>query len=369
MSRQTAPEIRDLARELGLDPRGNCRQRLVNYALERVHEIGALIPSETASTLLQVVAGMVSVRVLFIKEDSDLDRYGREYQTGWPELPGQLRAEFLVADTLGLVLAHPAPAHGAHRNLAFIDARGERSVRAYFTAWHEIAHLLLAPQLSFSGFRRVDVAALEKKDPLESLVDEVAGELAFYKPFVGPALDAEIARTGCLTLDGVSRVRDEVAPEASFSAAAHAFIRMVADPMAFVVAEERLKPTEIRRLSSPQLSIVPTPRPTKKLRVASAYPNELARTQGFRIFRNMRVPPDSGIAMAAKDDTGTTTTNVEDQSRWGSGGRSLPSGSLRIEARKFGEVTYALVVLGPSARHATEAGGGGPSLHGPTESP
>ncbi len=79
---------------------------------------------------------------------------------------------------------------GGRRYLTIIDARGSRAARAYFTAWHEVAHLLLCPpkQMILEGFRRTPTDPLKRKDPLESAVDHIAGLLAFWEPLFKPAL-------------------------------------------------------------------------------------------------------------------------------------------------------------------------------------
>jgi hypothetical protein len=338
------PKIRALAQQLGLDTRGNCVKRLRDYAVAKVHGLVEALPVDSTETLLHLVAGIVSVKVLFIHSDEEARRFGEVYREEWPELAGQLRREFLQSDTLGLVLTHPAPKHGAHRNVAFIDARGDRHVRAYFTAWHEISHLLLEPdQLALAGFRRVDLSHARLKDPVEALVDQVAGELAFYDPFVRPAFESEVECVGTLTLDGVSRIAAAVAPEASFSSAAFALVRMAREPMAFLVADMRLKPTEARRLNSGQLTFLDARRPQEKLRVISVYPNDRATDAGFKIFQHFRVPPESVISRVYHEGLKGSGWAEENQATWESGGRYLGLLPLRVEARRFGSVVYALM--------------------------
>jgi len=329
--------------QFGLPAHGDCTQRLRDRAVTQVREWIEMWGIQSEGTLLQIVAGMLSMKILFIREDSDLHRYAEELGAAWPELGAQLRIEFLRSDTMGLLLAHPSPAPGAHRNYAFVDARGDRSVRAYFTAWHEVAHLLLhPPQLAFSGFRRVSGDG-KMRDPVEALVDQVAGELAFYEPFVKPALSSELARGGLLTLEGVDRIGGAVAPEASFSATAHALVRMVETPVAFLIADMRLKPTEERALVQSQLSLIEGPVPQERLRVVSTFPNETARAVGFQVFQHMRVPPGSVVMQAFERPELGTVTGDESQADWESGGRALAPLALRVEARRFSSVVYALV--------------------------
>ncbi|MEQ8330416.1 MAG: hypothetical protein RH859_08155 [Longimicrobiales bacterium] len=338
------PKLRELARQLGLDSRGDCVTRLREHALSQVIGPVEALGVNSSQTLLDVVAGLQSVKVLFIEADEDIPRLGEEYERDWPELVGQLRHEFLDRDTMGLVVAHPNPLAEAHRYLAFIDSRGDRAVRAYFTAWHEIAHLLLQPsQLSFSGFRRVTTNLLTAKDPLEALVDQVAGELAFFGPLVRPTLDDELRRTGRLTMNGIERVRTAVTPKASLSSCVHALTRMVESPTAFLVAGMKLKPSEARAMSSGQLTLIDPARPVERLRVISAFPNAAAKDAGFAIFPHMRVPPDSKVTRVFRGESDEEGVAAEDQKMWESGGRYLDPLSLRVEGRRLGDVVYALM--------------------------
>jgi hypothetical protein len=88
------------------------------------------------------------------------------------------------------LIDNPKPGKGGRDYLAIIDARGPRKARAYFTAWHELAHLLLYPprQLVLEGCRRTPTDDAKQKDPVESAVDQIAGLLAFWEPLFMPAL-------------------------------------------------------------------------------------------------------------------------------------------------------------------------------------
>lgn len=338
------PKVRELARELKLDWRGDCAKRLKDYAVDKVKRWTELLPVRSADTLLELAASMLSLKLLYIGSDEDLRRYADEHGAAWPQLGAHLVAEFVHSDTMGFLLAHPSPEPGSPRYYAFIDRRGDRAVRAYFTAWHEVAHRLLQPeQLAFTGFRRVTASLVGTKDPIEALVDQVAGELAFFAPLAMPEVARELSSGSYVSLDGVQRIRDAVAPEASFSATAHALVRLVDQPLAFVVAEERLKPTEARSLGGDQLQLIDAPAPEPKLRMASVFSNDAARAAGFRIFQNMRVPDSSVIGDVYYERVQGTIMRTEEQSDWESSGKQLPPLRVRVEARKFGPVAYALL--------------------------
>lgn len=341
------PKLRELAQQLGLDWRGDCATRLRGHAVGKVEAWTELLPVKSADTLLELAASMLSLKLLYIDTDADLSRFAEEHGTAWPNLRAQLRAEFVDSDTMGFLLSHPHPRPGAPRYYAFIDRRSDRGVRAYFTAWHEVAHRLLQPeQLAFSGFRRVEAGSAVAKDPIEALVDQVAGELAFFAPLARPEVARELDGAKRLTLDGVDRIREAVAPEASFSATAHALVRLINEPLSFVVAEERLKPTEQRALASNQLQLIPGAAPEAKLRAASVFSNDAAKAAGLRLFQNMRIPRESVISAVYYGPTSIPWSRIEDQGDWESAGKHLPHLQIHVEARLFSPVVYALISLG-----------------------
>lgn len=340
----TDPKVRELAQELGLEWRGDCTTRLREYAVAKVKEWTGLLPVRSADTLLEMAASMLSLRLLYIDSDADLSRFAEEHRAAWPNLRAQLRAEFVDSDTMGFLLSHPAPSPGGPQYYAFIDRRGDRAVRAYFTAWHEVAHRLLQPQqLAFSGFRRVEGGSGVAKDPIEALVDQVAGELAFFAPLAKPEVARELEGAKRLTLNGVDRIRAAVAPEASFSATAFALVRLIKEPLSFVVAEERLKPTEERGLAGDQLHLIEAAPPEAKLRAATVFSNDAARAAGVKLFQNIRIPHCSVISAVYRGEISGIGTSMEDQGDWETSGKHLPNLRIHVEARVFGPVVYALI--------------------------
>ena len=61
--------------------------------------------------------------------------------------------------------------------------------------------------------------------PEEILVDKIAGELAFYPPIFVPILLEEIGENKRLTFAAIDRVRQRIAPEASWHATLLAAVR------------------------------------------------------------------------------------------------------------------------------------------------
>jgi hypothetical protein len=231
------PKLRQLARNLHIPDNGDCLRELRDHAIATVRQMLTEWTVDTIEELRMLVADRLSVKLEFLHTDDDIERIASTYGHVMTHFRRLLRVEFLKSDTEGLLIDNPKPGKGGRDYLAIIDARGPRKMRAYFTAWHELAHLLLYPprQLVLDGFRRTPAEDAKHKDPVESAVDHIAGLLAFWEPLFVPALRA--AADGELTFDAIERATIEVAPGASLYAASLAAIRAWPGPAAFLTAE------------------------------------------------------------------------------------------------------------------------------------
>jgi hypothetical protein len=339
-----------LTRSLGLSGRGDCFPQLRRHALGRIDQIVAQWPEPILSleTLLQIVAGRLSVCLEFIRTQADVERIARARGAYAFQLGETLRCEFVRGLTQGLLIEHTDPKPGDRRFLVVVDARGDRAARAYFTAWHEISHVLTTPpQLEFKLFRRTPPAEDVQKDPVESAVDHVAGAIAFYAPIFEPALERATKSERHLTFGAIEYARDAVAPTASLYAATVAAVRLRPEPMCFVRAEPRLKPAEMRKLRSVQRElglglteavIVP------KLRLVDVVTNDAARRGGMRLHEHLRVPADSVLFQVHEGKLVGEYEAREDQSLWEtSADGPLPHASLHVAATRRGGVVYGLI--------------------------
>src|SRR5437016_5796888 len=96
---------------------------------------------------------------------------------------------------------------------------------------------------------------------------------------------------GRLTFDCNERARARATPEASRFATALASVRLCDVATCLV----RVKKAERRRLNSHQIDLGPEwepEDPEAKVRLVEVVPNEAAKSS-LRIFKNMRVPPQS----------------------------------------------------------------------------
>lgn len=341
------PQVAQLAKELGLEGQGDWLAKIQGYAVSQVKEIleksGLTVASLDA--LLQLLAERLSVKIEYVREDEDLHRIAAENQ--FSDAPKRkLFRDLSDASTDGLLTYNPDDRRGSREYLAVVDARGGHAARAYFTAWHELAHLLVTPpQRAFQGVYRT-VSVSRDKDPEESVVDAVASELAFYDPLVSPVIEDEEANAGGMTLSVVKRVREDVAPDASFFATAIACIHRCDEPALLVRVEEAYKKSERERLKSAQEELdlgdsAPPPEPA--VRAVQVIRSASATDAGFAIFSNMRVPERSVLYRAYMAEENTELRAVEDQQWWSAGGEPRRSLRVQVEAIRLGDFVYGLL--------------------------
>lgn len=346
------PRVIQLARDLDLPSRGDCVDAIRAHARRQVDELvrTSPIPINTLETLRRMVANRFRARLELISTDEDVARIAGEHAGFARHLHRRLVAEFLDGSTEGITLGREEHDPVLFRYLIVVDARGERASRAYFTAWHELSHLLVhPPQLSFPGFRRTPARAELEKDPLEQLVDHIAGHVAFYEPLFRPAVEGAFAAAGRVTFAAIDDARARAAiPDASLYATAIQAITHTTEPVALVTVDHVLKPSEARRLRSPQqdLGLMPAPIPQPQLRVTACIRNPAAESSGITIWRHMRVPTDSVLARPFSADATPQNTWVaeEDQSWWSTSDRgALPPLPLCVEVLQRGRFVYALI--------------------------
>jgi hypothetical protein len=339
------PRVVKLAKDLGLVAHGDCLSTIRQFALATIADIveNAAIPVDTLATLRHVVAHRYRVRVEFLRTSEDIQAIASKYPDFHSALVPRLGQEFLNDTTEGITLEREFDDAHKPRYLAVADARGERAARAYFTAWHELTHLVLhPPQLVFPEFRRSKFDL--SKDPLEAVVDHVTGHLAFYAPLYRPILDHAIREHG-VTFRALDVARAPMDPRPSLLASATACLNLQAEPMLFVRAEMALKRDEDRAKQAGQESFDFAPGPTPKLRAVGVSRNSSADAAGLVIRPNMRVPTNSVLYRAFVSPTEDDLCADEDQDWWESSGMgALPQLAIRVHAARRGQFVYAFVI-------------------------
>lgn len=115
--------------------------------------------------------------------------------------------------------------------------------RAYWNRFHELSHRLAEPPQLSLPFRR---QLFGDDDPVERLIDTIAGHLAFHPRIFSPHL-RKVQHKG-LTFDLVQQIRMDYAPSASLLSVSNAVVKMWDRPALGFIASEKPKkkgpPTE-----------------------------------------------------------------------------------------------------------------------------
>lgn len=342
------PAVHRLARDLRLPRHGDPLLHIREYALGRVRQALAAFPGDVADldTLRRVLANRFRLRVEFINDDTDIVRIAEEQADFHRLLGRRLDEEFGEGDTEGITLQRSAGDAVRFRYLAVVDARGRRASRAFYTAIHEITHLLVHPeQMAFPGFRRTPKPEEESKDPLERVVDHVAGHVGFYAPIFKPILKEAMHRHGGLTFACLDEARLSARPSPSLQATALASISLVSGPVLFLHVDRARKKAEERALRSGQGSFDFAKKPPKPdLRAVTAAPNEAARRSRLAIHPHIRVPARSVISRAFEGTDDVELRGDENQAWWenSTSGR-LPELPLDVQATRRGRFVYGLI--------------------------
>jgi hypothetical protein len=331
------PEIREVARQLGvpLSGGGELSNRITNACAAIVErwcrELG---PVETFDDLLEVAAAKLKVRFEEIRSDEGLQevakRYAAQGELGFVDL----EREFDSHTDAAVVRLQKVPPWSDTQYVAVIDARAHKVWRSWFSKWHELAHLIAEPQTKFI-FRRTQET---RQNSLERLMDQIAAELAFYRPLLLPLLERSAMDLGAPSLSEMLAFIEDNLSFASRQSALIALLRHVPVPAILVEAKDALKPRE-----RGQLALLEECEPVPRLRAVTVFHNEPAIRGRFYIHRWMQVPADSVIRAVYGDEAGAGASSTEDLSWWESEGRTLGTHAVRVEAVRMGDRVLALV--------------------------
>lgn len=334
------PDVVALATELGL--RGNPVEAVVGYCLSRIgrwwHEAGGVT---TIAELESLVTQRLQMVFEEIRSDADFDRLKETYAKG--------KKDFVFA-TMRLNFDGATPIYGVlvqrknvdpdapDRFVAVIDCRGNKLARRFFTRWHEIAHRLTTHADMPEPVYR------SEHDPIERLMDEIAGNIGFYSPLFDPVFDAVRQGKELLTFDAVQQIIDSGFPDASFQATLFACARRLTTPVVYLEAAIAHKKAVQRRIENKSPRLFNDEPPPGELRAVKVVANEAAKQEGFMIPMNMRVPVGSVIHRLFEAEPLTDDDGPEDLSQWeDSKGKRLESRAVFVEARKVPDRVIAIV--------------------------
>ena len=335
-------ELRAAAKRLGLPTHGNIENALLRHATDAIAALLSKCSPSDLSELLQHAATSLGLEIVEVHGEDDLQSLLERIPPAREPALARVRME-LDEKTDAVVLQRQNPEPWERRYLAIINCRSWHVHRRYFSKWHEFVHLLLEGRQLRLSFRKTGV---ERKHPEEILVDKIAGELAFYPPFFVPILLEEIGDNGRLTFAAIDRVRERIAPEASWHSALLAAVRHSPQPIYAVRAQLGLKKSEEQQARDLLADV--TELPATKLRVKEASANGAAEALGIRVHVNMEVPIESVGGKAFESPSVTTQSGREDLGLWRTSGGPIGNGPMAVEAVRRGSDLWCLLHFTPS---------------------
>lgn len=340
------PQFVELARQLGLPTEGDCAARLIEYAVTRAAAYLKDFPTETLAMFQSLVANRLGVKIEWLHSKADIHRLEEKYRTFCPDIKVLLRAEFVLGETEGVTLEGEPDRPGGHRFLAVVNAMGAKNPRAYFTSWHEIAHLLIHPMgVPLEAVRRYSLPEDRKKDPVEQLVDQIAARLAFFSPFFEPALQQGIDKYGGFGFKAIEHARNMAVPKASLFASVLGSLAYCDRPLLFLSITPGLRKAEEKVLYSAQQPLgFFQPSFKAQARATRIIPNLYEHLKLFSIRENMRVPQRSVLMSAFESPVDVHLIADEDQDWWETRAMgNLGTLPLHVHALKRGSYVYGLV--------------------------
>src|SRR5713226_4997198 len=334
------PQIWKLAVDLGLGSTSRPVSEILSHVKRLVRNVAQKFSSATLNDLLTATAEEVRTIFKEIHSNQDLENLQSTYfahgETGFANLHNELDSQGYA-----ITLKRINPAKWDRVYVSVIDCRGDKAFRAYFSKWHELAHLLTLTQQTRLVFRRTHATALI--DAEEGLMDLIAGEVGFLADFIPSRGFGEIS------FDMIENLRRQVSPDASYQAASIGIVRALPRPCLLLEARLGLKKSEERSKAQLQLAIPVHAEPTPSLRAVHVTTNQAAREIGIYLPKNWKVPGESVVASVF--EFGGSAHARENLGWWcTSSGTRLPNCPVMVEARRVGDSVIALLVAEDSTK-------------------
>jgi hypothetical protein len=321
-----------LAADLGLRGVKDPVARIRAYCRETLRKCWRQYGCQTLDELLATATACLDTLFIEIHSDEDVERVKCEYLRKGE--PGFADLEFQLSFTVYAITIHRrAVVPGERAFVSIIDCRGDKRWRAYFSKWHEIAHLLTLTDQARLKFCRTH--AEQTKEPEEALMDLIAGDCGFLPELLRPHTK------GPITFAKLDALRREHCPTASEQASLIGLVRAWPTPALLVRAAPNLRKKELRAAAQGGFDFHKVPEPA--LRAIHVMTNEAAVEQGLHIPRNMRVPETSIISQVFHGNAGHGAEQ-EDLAWWTtSDGKQLTSRSVEVEVRRRRDYVEALI--------------------------
>lgn len=260
-----------------------------------------------------------------VHTDPDLARLEQKYLHEKHEIGfGQLAKQFSDPHVDALLFERErAAADAPDRWVAVLNLR-DTAARGYWSRSHELTHRIAEPpQQNLRFYRHQN----DRANPLESMIDKVAAEIAFYRPSFEPIVNTLTSQL--LTWELIDTIRTLHATSCSRLATAHASLRYWPQPAYLLAARfagRKGRPNTDRAL---------------RIEIKGFSPN--ANEELFFI-QNMRVPPSSPIWHVHQ--SGEAISAYEQLGHWGtSDGTRLRDARVLTSAFRYRETVFALISL------------------------
>ena len=332
---RSSPQIWKLAQDLGVDPESDPVAAILRFCNKKVQRIAREFKCVTLNQLLAAVAAALGTTFVEIHSDNDLLELQKRYLASDEKAFATLRTD-LSGDVLAITYKLLDKNKWQRPYVSVIDCRGEKRSRAYYSKWHELAHLLTLTDQMRLSFARTHAQTGQSRDPEEALMEVIAGRFGFWQELLAPYAQGEIS------FEGVERLRTQYCPEASSQASLIGIANAWPFPCVLVYAGLGLKKRE--RDALPQGTFDFSQIPSTELRALKVQANELAKESGLTIFPNMRIPLHSVIYQVFSGEN-VEAEAVEDLTWWStSDGKALTARRVRVKARRSGNGVHALIV-------------------------
>lgn len=205
-------QIQNLAHCLGYKFSSNPVKDILSYCDSTLEAMMSQMPDcATLDEMLDRVANKVQTTFEIINCDNDLtvirNRYLQRRELGFYDL----ESLFADEDDLGVTVKLLHAEEWEPQFVSVIDCRGKKAFRAYFTKWHEIAHIITTFRATDGS--QVSHATASSGKPIEQLMDIIAGRLGYHVTFTRQEI------IGQISFDAVESLRRRLCPEASFQSA------------------------------------------------------------------------------------------------------------------------------------------------------
>jgi hypothetical protein len=329
------PQIIKLARDLHITPGDDAARAVVAFCLRTIRRIRREFPCGTLEELLETAAARLDTQFYEIHSNEELHELKKEFlargELGFARIEQELNPK-VFAITFKLL----QPRRGFRTHVSVIDCRGSKAARAYFSKWHELAHLFTQTDQGRLKFMRTHAHA-DAVDPEEALMDQIAGAVGFLPELIRTEIQ------GDLSFDEIERLRMRLCPTASQQSAFIGVTKAWPQPCMYLEAKIALRKQD-ERIQRQQRRFSFGVVAEGDLRAVMVVSNDACLAAGLHIYQNMRVPPGSVITTVFNGQQDSATA-IENLRLWrSSDGTVLPNLKIRVQAARFWDGVRGLML-------------------------